>query len=435
VDVSGLTSGVSAVAAGGDHACTLTTSGGVKCWGSNYFGELGDGSRKFTPVDVVGFEGEIYHSVSGRVTDSSSNAISGVTISDGAGYTVTTDSNGNYTLSGLAAGTHTITPSKSGYTFSPASRTVIVPPSKTGQDFVAMAPPPSCAVPFFSQRDAKWKNHPLRTNGVCVSACSTIGACGCTLTSATMVFAYYGADLTPPTLSDCMGTSACPFYWGTGASCTNGKATWVGQYDFSWSHLDQELNQNHRPVLLGMAQKGKPQNTHWIVVVSGQGSDAANYTVHDPWFLGGANMKLSTRLQKYDFVRLSVYNGQPSCSGSLSATFYPNKIAPAPIRLAPSSVVSGTALIYSMTEVTMTVQLIAHSTAGNVTDMLVWTDDTPNSTWQPFATLISLPVSDNVNARFRDEFGNVSDTQSDTVYPVYTPVNPPINLFLPMIVR
>jgi hypothetical protein len=81
------------------------------------------------------------------------------------------------------------------------------------------------------------------------------------------------------------------------------------------------------------------------------------------------------------------------------------------------------------------VQLIAHSTAGNVTDMLVWTDDTPNSTWQPFATLISLPVSDNVNARFRDEFGNVSDTQSDTVYPVYTPVNPPINLFLPMIVR
>jgi Tol biopolymer transport system component len=80
--------------------------------------------------------GSTTYFVSGLVADNGGNAISGVSISDGAGHITTTDSNGNYILSGLAAGTYTITPSKSGYTFSPASRAVTVPSDATGQDFV-----------------------------------------------------------------------------------------------------------------------------------------------------------------------------------------------------------------------------------------------------------------------------------------------------------
>jgi len=50
-------SNISAISAGGrNHTCSLLNSGGVKCWGWNKYGQLGDGSNvnKNVSVEVVG---------------------------------------------------------------------------------------------------------------------------------------------------------------------------------------------------------------------------------------------------------------------------------------------------------------------------------------------------------------------------------------------
>jgi PKD repeat protein len=64
-------------------------------------------------------------SVSGTIATSGGAGINGVTVSTGSTST-TTNASGAYTLSSLANGTYTLTPSLSGYSFSPSSLSVTV---------------------------------------------------------------------------------------------------------------------------------------------------------------------------------------------------------------------------------------------------------------------------------------------------------------------
>lgn len=56
VTVTGLETGVAAIATGGAHTCALLSTGGVTCWGLNSRGQLGDGTstQRDAPVNVQG---------------------------------------------------------------------------------------------------------------------------------------------------------------------------------------------------------------------------------------------------------------------------------------------------------------------------------------------------------------------------------------------
>lgn len=130
-------------------------------------------------------------------------------------------------------------------------------------------------VPLFSQNDPAWKNNVMQTCG------QTIGAAGCALTSAAMVFKYYGAvNKNPGQLNTCLGNYACPIDWGVAAnSCSENRATWVGPWSFSYSKLQSMLSAGRPPIVLLV----KGSSTHFVVVRSGSGSQPSGYQINDPW--------------------------------------------------------------------------------------------------------------------------------------------------------
>ena len=70
VDVMGLSTGVTAIAAGRFHSCAVNAAGGVVCWGSNNYGELGNDSTdaSHVPVAVSGLASGIVSVAAGDST-------------------------------------------------------------------------------------------------------------------------------------------------------------------------------------------------------------------------------------------------------------------------------------------------------------------------------------------------------------------------------
>lgn len=81
------------------------------------------------------------YGITGSVSDASTAPVPGVTMSLKMGYTLkkttTTASDGSYSFTKMLKGCYTVIPSKAGVTFSPASQSVCVGPTKTNINFTA----------------------------------------------------------------------------------------------------------------------------------------------------------------------------------------------------------------------------------------------------------------------------------------------------------
>jgi hypothetical protein len=163
--------------------------------------------------------------------------------------------------------------------------------------------PKKLNVPLYSQMDPRWQANSL---GVCGT---TIGAQGCALTSTAMVFKYYGVDINPKQLRDCLGWSACPMHWNSAAgNCSQGKVSGGTIQSFDFNTMRANLEKGF-PVIVGFSIYSA--RSHFVVVNGGSGADPAGYTVNDPW--DATNTKtLAEFIGRLGYPnQMNIYTGTP----------------------------------------------------------------------------------------------------------------------------
>ena len=117
VPVTGLSSGVASITAGGYHTCAVLVSGAATCWGSNQDGELGNGTTTDSaiPVPVTGLSSGVasitasyWHTCA--VLVSGAATCWGMNLNGQLGNGTTTDSAIPVPVTGLSSGVASITP-------------------------------------------------------------------------------------------------------------------------------------------------------------------------------------------------------------------------------------------------------------------------------------------------------------------------------------
>ena len=144
---------------GGDQAITWNQAVNYGQWnkiatvnctaGTGCFVKLTDATSESTATRRVWFDAVKFvltatpvYTITGVVRDSSNTGISGVTVNDGTRSAIT-DSTGSYALNTVPVGNYSLTPTKSGYIFSPTTLNVVVAGAVSGQNFTGTLLPPS----------------------------------------------------------------------------------------------------------------------------------------------------------------------------------------------------------------------------------------------------------------------------------------------------
>ncbi|WP_298816264.1 carboxypeptidase regulatory-like domain-containing protein [Chloroflexus sp.] len=386
------------------------------------------------------------YNVSGHVRTGSGAPLAGVTVTAGTRSAIT-DSNGYYALNDIPAGSYTLTPSLNGYTFNPGSRAITVNGHLNNQNFTAEpgrpvpppspAPPPSTGwrVPFFAQADSQWGNARMQTCNL------RIADVGCALTSLAMLLNSYGASTNPGALNSCLGSVACPLYWGHSnvRTCSGNRVSFREWPAFSYAKLEAALRDG--PAILELSNP-RTGYMHFVIVISGSGANPANYVAHDPGRRNGANKPLSEVINfwrtynnfGFEPRSLRLYNGTPtraSLSSELQAELPPLE-AP---ELAAGEVVGGAAVLYDVGQNALILELAAQSSAGSVTEMRIWTSAQASDRWQPFARYVEVPMHQRIFVQFRDARGNTSAVIEARVPVAPAAVSISHTLFVPIVIR
>jgi len=149
VTLSGAASATTTTNTSGSYTFTGLVNGTYAVTPSNTGYTFSPGSQSVTisgsnvigvNFTATGLPGTTY-SISGTISPNAGGSGATVTLSGAASATTTTNTSGSYTFTGLVNGTYAVTPSNTGYTFSPGSQSVTISGSNViGLNFTATAP-------------------------------------------------------------------------------------------------------------------------------------------------------------------------------------------------------------------------------------------------------------------------------------------------------